>query len=155
MGDVLRLKFQNNQIEFAASTGIGLQNRFGQNLLEFLFIGGDTNYVFNDAVISRPTGIPWTDQGLNLEFELTSPSAYRLTVNSLTVTGQLAVTSESVIDRFRTWNYSTGPVTGGEGYNVYLTDLSIDGVALESSTYQDEVTAVSYTHLTLPTNREV
>ncbi len=140
VGDVLRLKFQNNQIEFAASTGIGLQNRFGQNLLEFLFIGGDTNYVFNDAVINRPTGIPWTDQGLNLEFELTSPTAYRLTVNSLTVTGQLAVTSESVIDRFRTWNYATGPVQGGEAYNVYLTDFSIDGVALESSTYQDEVT---------------
>jgi hypothetical protein len=41
-------------------------------------------------------------------------------VNSLTVTGQLAITSESVIDRFRTWNYRTG---GGENYNVYLTEF--------------------------------
>lgn len=139
VGDVLRVKFENNWIDYSASTGIGLQNRFGQNLLEFLFIGGDTNYVFNDSVISRPTGIPWTDQGLDLEFELTSPSTYRLQVNSLTLTGTLAVTSESVIDRFRVWNYKTAGDNAGEGYNVYLTDLRIDGVPLESSTYQDEI----------------
>lgn len=140
VGDVLRVKFENNWIASGSSTGIGLQNRFGQNLLEFLFIGGATNYVFNDAVINRPTGIPWTDAGLALEFELTSPTTYRLQVNSTTVTGQLAVTSESVIDRFRTWNYMTAGGDSGEGYNVYLTDLEIDGVPLESSTFQDEVT---------------
>ncbi len=138
VGDVLRVTVEHGGIDFGGSTGMGLQNRFGQNLLEFLFIGGDTNYVFNDSVIGRPTGIPWTNAGLSLELVLTSPMTYQLTVNSNEVlTGTLAVTSESVIDRFRVWNYKTG---GGEGNNVYFSGLSIDGPAeLGSSVFQSEV----------------
>ena len=139
VGDVLRVKFENNGIDDGGSTGIGLQNRFGQNLLEFLFIGGDTNYVVNDAVINRQTGLPWTDQGLTLEFELLAPTLYRLQTGSLVVTGTLAVTSESVIDRLRAWNYKAG---SGSSRNVYLADLAIDGVPLESAMFQDEVTIV-------------
>lgn len=138
VGDVLHVMFENGGIDDFGSTGIGLQNRFGQNLLEFMFIGGDTNYVFNDSVIGRPTGLPWTDQGLSLALELTSPMTYQLTVNSnIVLTGTLAITSESVIDRFRVWNFKTG---GGEEKNVYFTDLRIDGPAeLDSSVYQSEV----------------
>ncbi|HMP75328.1 MAG TPA: carbohydrate-binding protein [Kiritimatiellia bacterium] len=138
VGDVLRVQFENGGIDDFGSTGIGLQNRFGQNLLEFLFIGGDTNYVFNDSVIGRPTGLPWTDQGLGLALELTSPMTYQLTVNSnIVLTGTLAITSESVIDRIRVWNFKTG---GGEERNVYFTDLRIDGPPeLESGVFQSEV----------------
>lgn len=138
VGDVLTVRFENNGIETSGSTGIGLQNRFGQNLFEFLFVGGGTNYVFNDSVINRPSGIPWTPNGLTLAFELTSPMTYRFTVNSTELTGVLAVTSESVIDRFRVWNFKAG---GGEGNNVYFTDLAISGPAeLGSSVFQSEVT---------------
>ena len=138
VGDVLRVRFENGGIDAFGSTGIGLQNRFGQNLLEFLFIGGDTNFVFNDAVIGRPTGLPWTDQGLYLALELTSPMTYQLTVNSnIVLTGTLAITSESVIDRIRVWNFKTG---GGEERNVYFTDLRIDGPPeLASGVFQSEV----------------
>ncbi len=137
VGDVLTVRFENNSIDTAGSTGIGLQNRFGQNLFEFLFVGGDTNYVFNDSIINRPTGIPWTPLGLNLSFELTSPTAYRFTVNGTELTGDLAATSESVIDRFRVWNFRAG---GGEAHNVYFTDLAIDGaLELEQGRYQSEV----------------
>ncbi len=138
VGDVLRVQYENGGVDSGGSTGIGLQNRFGQNLLEFLFIGGDTNYVFNDSVIGRPTGLPWTDQGLNLALELTSPTTYRLTANSnVVLTGTLAITSESVVDRFRVWNYKAG---GGEEKNVYFTGLRIDGPPeLESGVFQAEV----------------
>lgn len=139
VGDVLRVAFENNEIDSGGSTGIGLQNRFGQNLLEFLFVGGATNYVFNDSVIGRPTGLPWTAEGLHLELTLTSPTTYQLTVNSNEVfNGTLAITSESVIDRFRVWNFNAG---GGESKNVYLSDLRIDGPAeLDRAVYQAEVT---------------
>ncbi len=106
LDDVLQLKFENNFIDTGASTGIGLQNRFGQNLFEFLFIGGDTNYVINDSETSRPTGRPFTDQGLALEFQLISPTTYRFVADGHTYTGTLAVSSESVIDRLRVWNYN-------------------------------------------------
>ena len=139
VGDVMHLRFENNWIEGGASAGLGWQNRFGQNLVEFLFIGGATNYILNDAVINRATGIPWTDQGLTLEFEMLSADTYRLTANSVTLTGQVAATSESVVDRIRTWNYETAGGGHGEGYNVYLSEVSIQGAALESSVFQDEV----------------
>jgi 1,4-alpha-glucan branching enzyme len=77
VGDVLRVKFENEFIDGGASVGIGLQNRFGQNLFEFLFIGGGSNYLFNDGAIGRDAGVPWTDAGLELEFELTTPTTYR------------------------------------------------------------------------------
>jgi 1,4-alpha-glucan branching enzyme len=138
VGDVLRVKFENNFVDGGASVGIGLQNRFGQNLFEFLFIGGGSNYVFNDSVIGRDAGVPWTDQGLTLEFELTTPTTYRFVAGDVTNSGTLAITSESVIDRFRSWNYQAGP---GLNFNTYLADLQIDGpTQLQSSVYQDEVT---------------
>ncbi len=135
--DILRVKFENNFVAGSASVGVGLQNRFGQNLFEFLFIGGDTNYVMNDSQVRRDTGLPFTADGLDLEFQLTSPTTYRFVVAGQTFTGTLAVTSESVIDRFRTWNFEAG---SGDNFNLYLTDLRIDGPAqLQTGAYQDEV----------------
>lgn len=133
----MRVRFENGSIDFSSSVGIGLQNRFGQNLFEFLFIGGDTNYVINDSVISHNTGLPFTSQGMDLEFQLTTPTTYRFVASGVTFTGTLAVTSESVIDRFRAWNYSAG---SGSNHNLYLTDLSVVGpTQLQSAVYQDEV----------------
>ena len=137
VGDVLRVKYDNNWIDTDASTGIGLQNRFGQNLVEFLFIGGGTNYLVNDATTGRNTGIPWTDQGLQLRFELLSETHYELQVGTNVILGDVAPSSEALITRFRTWNYRAG---NGDGFNVYLNDLRIDGATLESSVFSDEVT---------------
>ena len=39
--------------------------------------------------------------------------------------------------------------------SVYETDTNMYGEASEGKTYQTPVKPVSYTHLTLPTNREV
>ncbi|MCO5062562.1 MAG: alpha-amylase family glycosyl hydrolase [Kiritimatiellae bacterium] len=139
VGDVLQAKFQNTFIVTDASTGVGLQNRFGQTLVEFYFVGGSTNYVVNDAGGSRGTGIPWTSNGFSLSVELTTPTTYELVVNSnLTFTGELKPASETAITRFRAWNYTAG--AGGD-HNVYLTDIRIDGPAqLQSSVYQSDVT---------------
>ncbi len=139
VGDVLQMKFQNNFIDNDASTGIGLRNRFGQALVEFYFVGGTTNYVVNDAGGSRGTGVAWTGNGLNLAIELTTPTTYRLLVNSNEVaTGELKPASETAVSHFRVWNYTAG---GGEDYNLYLEDLRIDGPAeREHSVYQSDVT---------------
>lgn len=139
VGDVLQVKFQNNNIDGGGSTGIGLQNRFGQNLLEFYFTGGGTNYLVNDSVNSRPTGKAWTRNGFTIEFELTSPTTYEIRIGTNFVfTGELASASEVVVSHVRFWNYMAG---GGEDANLYITDLRIDGPAeLEEQTYQSEVT---------------
>ncbi len=137
LDDILRVRFENNYIDTDASVGIGLQNRFGQNLFEFLFIGGGTNYVINDDATSRATGLPFTDQGLDLEFQLTTPTTYRFVAGGQTFTGTLAESSESVVSQFRSWNYMAG---GGGDNNLYLADLQVTGpTQLQSGVFQDEI----------------
>ena len=136
-GDVVRLKFENNWIDVGAAVGVGFQNRFGQNLVEFLFFGGGSNYIVNDAVLTRDTGLPWTDQGVDLEFELLTPTTYRLVAGTNVITGDVALTSEALITRLRLFNFKAG---GGPNFNLYVTGLSIDGDPLESSTFTDDIT---------------
>ncbi len=137
VGDVLTIRFENNWIETGSSIGVGLQNRFGQNMLELLFIGGGTNYVVNDAEEGRATGVQWTDSGVVLVFELISPTTYRLTVNGTEIAGTLATTSEALVRRFRVWNQSAGP---GSDYNLYVADVAIAGIPLQSQEYYAERT---------------
>lgn len=141
VGDVMQVKFQNNGIDSGGSTGIGLQNRLGENLFEFYFAGGGTNYLVNDSTNSRPTGKPWTRSGFTVEVELTSPTTYELRIGTNFVfAGELASATEMLISRVRFWNYTAG---GGEDNNLYITDLRMDGPAeLESHTYQSEVAII-------------
>jgi len=135
-GDVLSFKFQNNWIQNGSSVGFGLKNYYNENLFEFLFVGGATNYTVNDGLGNgRNTGIGWTGSGLNLSFELTSPTTYRLQANTSVVTGQLASATELMAREFRVWNFSAGP---GGNYNFYFTDLSVTGAPLESAVYTAE-----------------
>jgi hypothetical protein len=132
-GDTLRLRFENNWIANDASVGFGLQNRFGQNLFEFIFIGGGTNYLINDAITGRPTGIPWRDTGMEITFELLTASTYRLSAAGSSIEGDLLnTTTETLIRQLRVFNAAAG---GGSEYNLYFSDISIDGDPLEAVEY--------------------
>ena len=136
VGDTLSLALENNFID-GGSVGFGLQNKFGQNVFEFIFIGGGTNYLINDAINGRPTGIPWTGTGLQIAFQLLGVDTYALTVHTQTFFGTLAATSESAIRKLRIWNYNAG---GGADHNVYVDQLRIAGAPLDTTTYEDELT---------------
>ncbi len=129
VGDEFRVRFENNWIEEGGTVGISMQNRFGQDLFEFFFIGLATNYTINDAGGARDTGMGWTDGGLDLVFELIGSDTYVFSANGTSFTGTLATTSEMLIDRFRVFNSNAG---GGWERNVYVSDLAIDGDPLES-----------------------
>ncbi len=136
-GDTLTCTINNNWIGTDKSVGIALQNRYGENLLECYFVGGSTNYVIHDETGIRPTGLPWTDQGLTLAFELTAPTTYRLAINAAVFTGTLIPDDESSAIYFRTWNYSAG---GGSNYNFYVSELGIQGPPLTVQTHSDSLT---------------
>jgi 1,4-alpha-glucan branching enzyme len=137
VGDVLSARFQNYWIDAGGTVGVGLRNGFGQSLFEFYFVGGGANYRINDALTDRDTGIPWTPDGLELVFELITPTTYRFTVNGQEITGALATTSEALVRQFRVWNFNAGPWWER---NVYLTDLAIHGEPLESQEHAAERT---------------
>jgi 1,4-alpha-glucan branching enzyme len=126
-GDIFSMRFENNWVAGGGTVGVALQNRFGQNLFEFLFIGDGTNYIINDAVLDRQTGIPWTGSGLDLVFELVSGTGYRFEADGTVVTGELAATSENLVRQVRIFNFNAG---GGWEHNVYFSNLAIDGAPL-------------------------
>ncbi len=138
VGDTFRVRFENNWVEGGGAVGIGFQNRFGQNLFEYLFLGGTTNYLINDEQLGRATGLPWSGDTQLLTFTLVGPNTYRFTVNESNVfTGSFSASAETAIDRVRVFNASAG---GGFERNVYFTDMAMTGMPLQAETYQDEVT---------------
>lgn len=121
-GQVFRLQFDNNWIEKGFSVGIALQNTARDNLFEFMFIGGATNYIVNDNILTRDTRIPWSSNGWDMVFELTSSNQYRFTCGTNIITGTLKNGTDPAITRFRAWNYSAGP---GFERNLYLNRLRV------------------------------
>lgn len=126
VGEVLRMKFENNHVQNNGSVGISLRDGRDERLFSFLFIGGRPNYLINDAAVDRDTGIPWRTAGLELEFELTSPSTYRFKAAGQTLAGTLNPTADGRIRILRFWSHDAGT---GSGHNVFLADLSIEGAA--------------------------
>ncbi|HMO99867.1 MAG TPA: S8 family serine peptidase [Kiritimatiellia bacterium] len=121
-GDTVRLKFENNWVENGGSVGVAWLNADGEYLAEFFLAGGDSSYTINDAIAGRATGIPYTDTGVELAFTLTGGSQYELVGGGTTITGTLASRADTVITRFRAWNYSAG---SGDAYNFYFNDLVV------------------------------
>ncbi|HNR93937.1 MAG TPA: carbohydrate-binding protein [Kiritimatiellia bacterium] len=128
-GDVFTIRLENGGVDDPdSSIGVALENHFGQSLFEFLFVAGGTNYLINDELTTRNTGIPWSNSGLTLEFELTSGSTYRLTAGPDEFEGNLGISSEMLIRQVRIWNASAG---GGPERDLFVLDMSIDGDPLE------------------------
>lgn len=82
-GTVFSLKMDNGFINSGGSVGFGLQNASSENLLEFYFAGGSSNYTYNDATGAHASSVGFTDEGLQLQITLTSSTAYQLVVTPL------------------------------------------------------------------------
>ena len=141
-GHVVRLKFENGWIDPGRSVGFSLQNNSGENLLEFMFGGGDSQYRLNDAFDNRRSGIPWTENGLALSITLTSPSTYRLQAGEINFTGYLPPRTDMQPVRFRIWNFSAG---SGDSYNLYLADLSVTNPGVSPQSVSGTVSIVRET----------
>lgn len=120
--NTLLVQFQNGWIQDSRSVGIALQNEDGEYLFEFMFIGGRDFYTINDRVAGRQTSIGYTDQGLELAFDLMGPDTYQLRVGPHLITGELAQRHDMRIHQFRAWNFSAGP---GSNHDFFINDLSV------------------------------
>ncbi|WP_367391734.1 hypothetical protein [Lewinella sp. LCG006] len=81
-GELLSFSFDNGWVDGGA-VGVGLQNANTQNLVEFLFIAGDATYSIVDANGLQSTGIPFTDEGMNISILLVDATTYQLTITTL------------------------------------------------------------------------
>jgi hypothetical protein len=136
-GDVVSFVFENGWVdtEPRSSVGVAFQNRFGQNLLQFVFQGGTQTYEILDHN-PRDSEINWSDSPHVCTLELLTPLTYRLTVNGVVFEGELAETSEVLISRIRFWNYNAGPEPQAK---YFIGDLSIAGAPLPVFTSSSEI----------------
>ena len=138
-GATLRLKFENGWVENDSSVGFALRNAAGAFTAEFMFAGGDSHYRLNDAFENRPSHVAWTEDGLDLAIDLTSPSTYRLRSGGGASIGHLRPRADMQIRQLRVWNYSAGP---GDNYNLYLADLAVTNDFVALQTLSDSVVLV-------------
>lgn len=122
IGEVLSMTFENGFIDGGGAVGFGLQNAGGTNLLEFLFVGGRTNYTVADAFGDRNSGLNFSSTGFDVDFERTGADTYRLEFGTLNMTGSLVNLSDQSIARVRLFNYNAG--SGGD-HDFFFNQLRV------------------------------
>lgn len=116
VGYTLSLDMDNQSIDNGGTVGFSLQNAAGNNLAEYYFVGGQSNYTVNAANVSGTTP-GFTSDGLRLSFTLTSANSFSLSIDQLsngpgvdnTVTGNLLSNADQSIARLRLFNANGGP----------------------------------------------
>jgi hypothetical protein len=131
---LLALDFDNGHVSEGASVGLAIQNSAGDNLWEFLFSGGGTYYSINNAGGIASSSIPFTGDGLTIEFQLTGSDTYRARITTAadiaySDSGTLISQADQTPARLRVWNYQAG---GGSEYDVFINSLAIREGSLTS-----------------------
>jgi hypothetical protein len=113
-GQKFRATIQNKWIaEGQQGVGMSLRNSAGGSLIQFYFNGGDQQYTVEDASGGRPSGIPYTDQGLAVEISILTATSYVMNVGVQSISG----TYTGSLDQARFWNYSGGV---GSNYDFFF-----------------------------------
>lgn len=120
VGQTFSLQMDNGFVNTGGTVGFSLQSS-GANRFEFLFIGGQSNYLINDSTTGDNTGVGFTSSGLTLAFQLTGADAYSFTINGgSAITGNLG--NSGGIDGIRFYNANAGP---GSDHDLFFNNLSV------------------------------
>lgn len=133
VGEIFSISMDNGWLDNDAGVGIALQNSNGDNLFEFFFRGGmGPNYEVNDSSGINATMVPFTDEGMELEFTLTSSNTYSFNISPLngtssTVTGSLfSPAAGQLVSQVRLFAYDGSDFTSTTGsHNHYFNSMSI------------------------------
>ena len=151
-GAIFKLRFDNNQVNTGGSVGFALTNANGQAGIRFSAVNDGTGPVFvvGDAAGSRSNAVPFTTNGLLLEFEITAPGRYRLTatasngvatpINGELLGGTNALTGLTISNR------AAGP-SSDNNYNLYFGAMELLGRQFETATVS--ATAAPVTRLSM------
>jgi hypothetical protein len=119
------VSFENGFLDNGAGGGVALQNSSGNTLWEFYFNGGDTNYSMSGGT----TDVDWQNNGINIEFQLKTPSNYLVKISPQgsfvrTLAGNLEANNDQAITMFRAWNNNAGE---GSTKDIFFNNLKITG----------------------------
>jgi hypothetical protein len=115
VGQTFNIDMDNQSVDTGGTVGFGLRNTNGNNLFEFFFVGGSSNYTVN-ALNVTGTAPTFTQGGLRLALSLTSTNAFSLTIDRLSnglgvdhnLTGNLFANANQQISTLRLFNANGG-----------------------------------------------
>ncbi len=130
-GQQLLLSLDNGGVNTGGTVGVSFQNASNQNLVEFYFRGGQSNYEVNRSGGAVATTIGFTTNGLNLVLgQAAGAGTFSLTITRLgtggstqTVTGSLLSPSGGqAISTVRFFNSNAG---GGSGNDAFFNRIAV------------------------------
>jgi hypothetical protein len=118
-GDTVTIRFDNNFIDNGRAVGFGLTDTANSNRFAFYFVGGEQRYRISDSIAARDSGIPYTNLGLLVTFELLASNQYRFATGTNVIQGSLGVGGP--IARLVVTNFSAG---SGTDFNLYVGEIT-------------------------------
>jgi len=127
VGATLGIDMDNGYITSGSSVGVSIQNAEGQNLWEWYFSGGASDYSYHDNSGYNSSTLGWSQTGMHIAFTLTSTNTYTATVTltsggSFTTSGTLISESDFGVAQARAFNYTAG---SGSAYDFFVNNISI------------------------------
>ena len=128
VGGTVSFSMDNGSVQTGGTVGWGVQNSSGNNLLEFYFIGGGSEYKTNDNTGEHGTGIGFTSAGLTMQFTLQTATSYQLVVtpnggSSSTFSGNLKnPAGGQSVHQLRLFNANAG---GGSSNDAFFNSLGV------------------------------
>lgn len=128
VGNRFEISMDNGFVDNGSTVGFGLRNAAGENLVEYFFVGGNSNYTVNANSVSGTTP-GFTDEGMTLKFTVTDADSFSLTIDELadgigvnhTVTGDFLSATDQRIAQVRLFNFNAG---GGGERNLFFNSIS-------------------------------
>jgi autotransporter-associated beta strand protein len=134
-GQTVSIDFDNGNVDTGSKVGFSLQTSGGADVLQFYFLGGQSNYKYNDGA-EQDSGLPFQRTGLRVQFVLLSGTAYKLIVTpcggtATTFTG----TYSGTIAQLKLFNQNT---TGGNDKNIYFNNFLVGGYVDSADNYSGD-----------------
>ncbi|PWU11447.1 MAG: hypothetical protein C5B50_23310 [Verrucomicrobia bacterium] len=134
-GQVVSIDFDNGNVDNGSKVGFSLQTSAPADVLQFYFLGGQSNYKYNDGT-EHDTGIPFQRQGLRVQFVLNSATAYTLLVTPCGGSAtQFMGTYSGTIAQLKLFSQNN---TGGNDKNIYFNNLLVGGYSDNADNYSGD-----------------
>jgi hypothetical protein len=156
VGDTFSIDMDNGSIDSGGTVGFGLQNSSGNNLAEFFFVGGQSNYTLSASNVSLASGSAqgFTNQGLRLAFTLTGATSLSVTIDQLAngpgvdaiyTANLFNLTGGQAIAQLRLFNANAG--FNGD-HVAFFNNFSVTSTVPESSAFWFGSLAIAAFYLT-------
>ena len=131
-GQTVEVGFDNGFIQNGGAVGIALQNSSGENLVEFLFVGGSTSGYTVNAGSYTGTTPGFTDEGMTLAITQTAANAFGLSVNTLNPAASFGGTGTyyspsggQEVTQLRLFNFNSASSGGQPAFDSFANSIAI------------------------------